>query len=462
MGPIPSHLPMMVLAAAANPADLRAARTQMAVSLGWHIIIACLGVGFPLLVLFAEWRGVRTGDEVWRLLARRWARALGVLFAVGAVSGTILSFELGILWPGLMGTYGEVMGLPFAIEGIWFFTEAIFLGIYLYAWDRLPPKVHMLTAVPIVIAGVAGAFSVVAANAWMNQPRGFDLVNGRVTNVDPWAAMFNPATWPQTTHMILAAYLVTGFGVASVYAVALLRGRRDRYHRLGFLVPFIFAAALTPVQIGVGDWAAHFVADNQPVKLAAMEGVFETERGAPLHLGGIEVDGQMRYAIEIPFGLSLLAHWDPNAEIMGLNEVQPDRRPPVNVVHLSFQTMVAMGTALLGLGAWFALAWLRRRDLPRSRWFLGFSALSGVAAVVALEAGWITTEVGRQPWIVYGYLRTADAVSAAPGLQLGLYALIVVYTVLTAATVYVLRLLAKAPLPVAPQETEPVEPRVIS
>jgi cytochrome bd ubiquinol oxidase subunit I len=205
VGPLPSHLPMMVLAAAANPADLRAARTQMAVSLGWHIIIACLGVGFPLLVLFAEWRGVRTGDEVWRLLARRWARALGVLFAVGAVSGTILSFELGILWPGLMGTYGEVMGLPFAIEGIWFFTEAIFLGIYLYAWDRLPPKVHMLTAVPIVIAGVAGAFSVVAANAWMNQPRGFDLVNGRVTNVDPWAAMFNPATWPQTTHMILAA-----------------------------------------------------------------------------------------------------------------------------------------------------------------------------------------------------------------------------------------------------------------
>jgi cytochrome bd ubiquinol oxidase subunit I len=215
-------------------------------------------------VLFAEWRGVRTGDKVWGLLARRWARAMGVLFAVGAVSGTILSFELGILWPGLMGTYGEVIGLPFAIEGIWFFTEAIFLGIYLYAWDRLPPRAHMLAAVPIGIAGIAGAFSVVAANAWMNQPRGFDLVNGQVTNVDPWAAMFNPATWPQATHMILAAYLVTGFGVASVYAVALLQGRRDRYHRLGFLVPFVFAAALTPVQIGVGDWAAHFVADNQP------------------------------------------------------------------------------------------------------------------------------------------------------------------------------------------------------
>jgi cytochrome d ubiquinol oxidase subunit I len=190
--------------------------------------------------------------------------------------------------------------------------------------------------------------------------------------------------------------------------------------------------------------------------------VFETERGAPLHLGGIEVDGELRYAIEIPFGLSLLAHWDPNAEIMGLNEVPPDQHPPVNVVHLSFQTMVAMGTALLGLSAWFAVAWLRRHDLPRSPWFLRFAALSGVAAVVALEAGWVTTEVGRQPWIVYGYLRTADAVSAAPGLRLGLYALIVVYAVLTAATIYVLRLMARAPLPVAPQETEPVEPRVVS
>jgi cytochrome d ubiquinol oxidase subunit I len=260
----------------------------------------------------------------------------------------------------------------------------------------------------------------------------------------------------------LAAYLVTGFGVASVYAVALLRGRRDRYHRLGFLVPFVFAAALTPVQIGVGDWAAHFVADNQPVKLAAMEGVYETERGAPLHLGGVEVDGELRYSVEIPFGLSLLAHWDPNAEIMGLDEVPQGDRPPVNVVHLSFQTMVAAGTGLLLLGAWFGLAWWRRRDLPRSRWFLRAAALSGVAAVVALEAGWVTTEVGRQPWIVYGRLRTADAVSAAPGLRLGLYALLVVYTILTAATVYVLRLMARAPLPVAPQETEPVEPRAVS
>ena len=441
-------------AAAADAADLFAARSQMALSLGWHIIVACLGVGFPALVLLAEWRGLRTGDPVWQLLARRWARALGVLFAVGAVSGTILSFELGILWPGLMGTFGEVIGLPFAIEGIAFFVEAIFLGLYLYGWDRLPARVHLLCGLPILVAGVASAFFVVTANAWMQQPRGFDMVNGRVTNVDPWAAMFNPATPPQTVHMILAAFIVAGFLVASVYAVALLRGRRDRYHRLGFLLPFTLAAAVVPAQIGVGDWAAHFVATNQPVKLAAMEGVFETERGVPLHLGGVEVDGELRYAIEIPYGLSLLAHWDPDAEIMGLNEVPPADRPPVTVVHWAFQLMVASGLALLALGGWFALAWWRRRDLPRSRWFLRAAALSGLVAVLALEAGWVTTEVGRQPWIVWGIMRTSEAVSDAPGLRYGLYLLVVVYTLLTVATVYVLRRLARVPVPAAPQERD--------
>jgi cytochrome bd ubiquinol oxidase subunit I len=443
-----------MLSAAASPADLFAARSQMALSLGWHIVVACLGVGFPALVMLAEWRGIRTGDPAYRLLARRWARALGVLFAVGAVSGTILSFEMGILWPGLMGTFGEVIGLPFAIEGIAFFVEAIFLGVYLYGWDRLPPRVHLLSGVPILLAGVASAFFVVTANAWMQQPRGFDLVDGKVTNVDPWAAMFNPATPPQTVHMILAAFIVAGFLVASVYAVALLRGRRDRYHRLGFLLAFTVAAAVVPAQVVVGDWAAHFVATNQPVKLAAMEGVFQTARGVPLHLGGVEVDGELRYAVEIPYGLSLLAHWDPNAEIAGLETVPPADRPPVTVVHLAFQAMVGAGLALLGLGVWFALAWWRRRDLPRSRWFLRAAALSGAAAVLALEAGWVTTEVGRQPWIVWGVMRTSEAVSAAPGLRYGLYLLVVVYAVLTVATVYVLRRLARVPVPLAPQERD--------
>jgi cytochrome d ubiquinol oxidase subunit I len=436
---------LLVLAGPASAADLAAARLQMALSLGWHIVLACLGVGMPALLLFTEWRAIRTGDGDYMRLARRWAKAVGVLFAVGAVSGTILSFEMGLLWPGLMGTYGQVIGLPFALEGIAFFVEAIFLGIYLYAWDRLPPRIHLLSGVPILIAGVASAFFVVSANAWMNQPVGFDLENGRVTGVDPWAAMFNPATPPQTLHMIVAAFMVAGFGTASVYAVAMLRGRRDRYHRLGFVVPFTMAAVLAPIQIVVGDYAARFLAERQPTKLAAMEGVFHTRANAPLSLGGFAADGEMRYAIEIPSGLSLLVGFSPDTVVQGLERVPPADRPPVTPVHLAFDAMVGMGSFLLLLSAWFAVTWWRRRDLPRSRWFLRLAAVSGVAAVVAVECGWVVTEVGRQPWVVYGKLRTIDAVNPAPGLWVGFVIVSLVYLVLTVALVYVLRRMARAP-----------------
>ncbi|MGW5365279.1 cytochrome ubiquinol oxidase subunit I [Actinopolymorpha pittospori] len=445
---------------AESQADLIAARTQMALSLGWHIVLACLGVGMPAITLFAEWRGHRTGDPAYRLLARRWAKAMGVLFAVGAVSGTILSFEMGLLWPGLMGRYGEIIGLPFALEGIAFFIEAIFLGIYLYAWDRLPPVKHILSGIPIILAGVASAFFVVAANSWMQAPTGFTERDGRVVTVDPWAAMFNPATPPQTVHMILAAFMVAGFLMASVYAVAMLRGRRDRYHRLGLLVPFTIAAAVSPVQILVGDWAARFVAEHQPAKLAAMEGLFETQSAVPLHVGGFVVDNQLHYSIEIPYLLSLLAHWNPNAEVTGLNAFPPDQWPPINIVHWAFQIMVGIGFGLLALGVWAAVAWWLRRDLPRTRWFLRAAALSGIAAVVALECGWIVTEVGRQPWIVYNLMRTTEAVNPAPGLRWGLALLVVVYAILTLATVYVMRRLAATPVPVAPQERDVTDYRV--
>jgi cytochrome d ubiquinol oxidase subunit I len=435
---------------AATSADLFAARQQMALSLGWHIVIACFGVGFPLLVLIAEWRWLRTRDQAYRLLAERWSKALAVLFAVGAVTGTILSFEFGLLWPEFMSRFGEVIGLPFALEGFAFFIEAIFLGIYLYGWDHLPARVHLLTGVPIVVAGVASAWFVVTANAWMNQPTGFEMAGGRVVDVDPWAAMLNPATAPQTTHMIIAAYMVTGFGVAAVYAWGILRGHRGRYHVLGFTVPFVFAAVLTPIQIGVGDWAARFLADYQPTKLAALEGLYQTRAGAPLTVGGLLVGEKVRYGIEIPRGLSLLAQHDPDAVIMGLEQVPVDERPPVPVVRTAFQIMVAIGTGLLLLGVWFAVAWWRRRALPRSRWFYRAAFAAGFATPVAVEAGWVTTEVGRQPWIVWDVMRVADAVTRAPNIRFGYYAMLVFYPVLTVATVYVLRRVARRPLPDVP------------
>jgi cytochrome d ubiquinol oxidase subunit I len=449
--------PSVVLADAAE--NLYPARMQMALSLGWHIVFACFGVAFPLITVVAEWLGHRRGDAALSALARTWAKAMGVLFAAGAVSGTLLSFEMGILWPGLMDRFGEVYGFPFVLEGFAFFIEAIFVGVYLFGWDRLPPRAHMLSALPMVVSGMAGAFFVVAANAWMNNPTGFRLDDeGRVVDARPWAAMFGPSTWPQVVHMLLAAYMVTGFTVASVYAVGMLRGRRDSRHRAGLLLPLTIAAVASPVQLVVGDWIANTVAENQPAKLAAMEGLYETTAGAPLSVGGIFVDDEMRYALEIPNGLSLLIHHDPDGVVTGLAEFPPDERPPVNVVHLAFDVMVGLGTALLLLALWFGFVWWRRRRIPGTPWFLRAVAVSGVAAVVAMEAGWVTTEVGRQPWTVYGILRTADAVSPAPGLYLGFYAVVVVYVLLTALTVVVLRRLAHSSDTPAPQERDAPPP----
>jgi cytochrome d ubiquinol oxidase subunit I len=438
---------------AANQPDLLYARQQMALSLGTHIIIACLGMAFPFLVVLAEWRGNRTGDAIYTTLARRWAKAMGVLFAVGAVSGTILSFEFGILWPHWMGRYGAVMGLPFAIEGFAFFLEAIFIGIYLYGWDRLPARVHQAVGIGIGVAGVASAFFVVAANGWMNDPTGFHLVAGKVVDVKPWAALFNSALWPEATHMILGAFIVAGCLVATPHAWALLRGRGTRYHRVGLALALTVAMIAAPAQIVVGDWAARHVALKQPTKLAAIEGVTHTTKGAALHIGGIYIDGEVKGAIRIPNGLSILAYGDPNATVQGLDAVPASDRPPVNVVRTSFQLMVAIGFALLGLGVWLGIAWRRRRALPRSRWFLRAAVLSGPAAVLALECGWVVTEVGRQPWIVYRVMRVRDAVSDASGLRYGYFLLIAVYTVLAIATFTVLRRLARIPLPADAEST---------
>jgi len=432
---------------ASTATDFMAARTQMALTLGFHIVLAAIGIGLPALTLLAEWRGHRTGDPVYRELARRWARATGVLFAVGAVSGTVLSFEMGTLWPHFMAKFGAVFGAAFAMEGIAFFIEAIFIGVYLYGWDRLSPRAHMLTGLPIVIGGVASAFFVVTVNSWMNQPRGFRIdAQGDVVDVRPLAAMFNPATPPEAVHLILASFMVCGFTVASVYAVGLLRGRRDAYVKRGFAIPFTFAAVTAPIQVIVGDWATRFVADKQPIKFAAMEGIERTQDGVPFKVG----------FLEIPNMLSVLLRFDPHARLRGLDSWPRDLEPPAHVPHYAFDLMVGIGTALVLLGAWALLAWWRRRDLPRSRWFLRAASLAGVGAALAMEAGWTTTEVGRQPWIVYGVMRTGDAVNEGSGLTAGLYVVIAVYAVLAAVTVTVLRRIAKAPEAVAEAEPEAV------
>jgi cytochrome d ubiquinol oxidase subunit I len=418
--------------------DLFYARQQMAFSLGFHIVLACIGMSVPFLVVFTEWRGYRTGDVVYTALARRWAKAVGVLFAVGAVSGTILSFEFGILWPRWMGRFGDVMGLPFAIEGFAFFLEAIFIGIYLYGWDRLPPKVHIWTGVPIGIAGVASAFFVVAANGWMNDPTGFRIdAQGNVVDVRPWKALFNSALWPEATHMILAAFIVGGFLFAMPYGWAMLHGRRRRYERLGLLIPLTMALVAAPIQIVVGDWAARHVAVHQPVKLAAMEGLDRTQAGAPLHAG----------PIPIPRGLSILAFHNPNAVVTGLDSVPKEERPPVNVVRVAFQAMVAIGTLFVLLGVWLLYTWRKRKEMPRSRWFLRSVVAAGPAAVLALECGWVVTEVGRQPWIVWRTMLVRDAVTSAPNIRYGYFLLIVVYAFMTLFAITVLRRLARQPLP---------------
>jgi cytochrome d ubiquinol oxidase subunit I len=425
--------------------NLLAAREQMAFTLGFHIILACMGIAFPAIALIANWIGLHREDEAALELARRWSKTMAVLFAVGAVTGTVLSFEMGLLWPGLIGRFGSAFGVSFAVEGIFFFLEAIFIAIYLYGWKRLSPRAHFWSGVPIVVSGIGGALSVVSANSWMNQPGGITLnAAGKVTHVAPLRAIFNRATPYEVPHMILAAYMVAGFLVASVYAVGWLRGRRDRYHRLGFAIPFAVAALATPVQIFVGDTAARAIADHQPSKFAAMEYVTHTGTHQPEWMLGVYSGGRVKAGVKLPDVDSLLVGFSTGTKVIGLDAIPPDERPPSpTTLHLAFQTMVGLGTALLLLGLWFAVALWRRRGPPVSLWFWRASALAGLAAIVALECGWVVTEVGRQPWIVWHLLRTSDAVTTAHGLWWVFAGTVVLYAALGVTTVVVLRGLSR-------------------
>jgi len=428
-----------------NQPDLLEARQMQAISLGVHIPLVCFGISFPAMVLFVEGLWLRTGDPVYKAIAKRWSKVMLILFAVGVVTGTILSFEFGLLWPNFMATFGDVFGLAFALEGFSFFLEAIFIAIYVYGWDRFPPRTHLLTGVPIAITGLIGSLTVIAVNGWMNDPQGFDVAGGRVVDVRPWDAILNGHVAHELVHMYLAGYIVAGFIVAGVYSWSWLKGRRDRYTRIALTVPLTVAALAAPVQVVVGDWAARTITEDQPVKLAAIEGLERTTKGAALTIGGVYRDDRLQGGIELPKLLSLLGHHDPNATVQGLEVVPKRDRPPVNVVHYSFQVMVAIGTGLALLGAVYLLVWWRRRRLPRSRWFFRAVVAAGPLAVVALIAGWITTEVGRQPWVVYEVMRTSEAVTEADGLEVGYAFLVVVYLLLAAAVVWLLRRLARSP-----------------
>jgi len=398
--------------------DLLAARSQMAVSLAFHIVFAIIGIAMPLMMVLAERRWQVTGHAIYLDLAKRWAKGTAILFAVGAVSGTVLSFELGLLWPRFMAFAGAIIGMPFSLEGFAFFTEAIFLGIYLYGWDRISSRAHLWAGVAVAVSGTASGIFVVIANAWMNAPTGFELVNGQAVNVDPIAAMANAAAVSQALHMTLAAFAATGFAVAGIHAFLLLKDPANAFHRRALEIALLVGAPAAVLQPISGDMSARHVAAHQPVKLAAAEALFHTQAGAPLTLGGWPdaAARETRFAVHVPYALSLLAFHDPHAVVRGLDQVPQSQWPNVRAVHLSFDVMVAAGTYLALVALWTGwLAW-RKRDLAHNRWLMRAVVLATPLGFIAVEAGWMVTELGRQPWVIYGVLKTADAVTPMPGL----------------------------------------------
>jgi cytochrome bd ubiquinol oxidase subunit I len=448
-----------VLAAALAPVEqhhLLEARQMQALSFAVHIPLVCFGIAFPSFVLLLELLYVRTGDQVYRQIAKRWSKVMIALFAVGVVTGTILSFEMGLLWPNFMAKFGEVFGLAFGLEGFSFFIEAIFIAIYVYSWDRMSSRRHLLCGIPVVLAGLTGSLFVIAVNAWMNRPTGFRLAGDKVVDVHPWRALFgNGHLWPELTHMYVAGFIVAGFVVASAYAWGWLKGRRGRYERIALAVPLTIAALAAPVQLVIGDWISRRITDDQPTKLASLEGLGKTTKGPGIHVLGWYEDGKVKYGIEIPRLLAVLAKHDPNATLRGLEAVPKQDRPPVNVVRIAFQTMVGIGTLMALLGVVHLLTWFRRRRFVESRWFHRAVVAAGPLSLVALISGWVVTEVGRQPWVVYGVMRTTDAVTGAGSIAVGYGTLVVVYLGLAAAVAWILVRLSRRPLE-SPEERPPL------
>jgi cytochrome d ubiquinol oxidase subunit I len=421
--------------------DFLFARSQMGMSLAFHIVFAAVGISLPVLMAISEALYLRTGRPVFLELAKRWSHGAAVLFAVGAVSGTVLSFELGLLWPTFMEKSGAIIGMPFSLEGFAFFTEAIFLGLFLMGWNRLPPLVHWFCGVLVAVSGILSGIFVVTANAWMNTPAGFKMVNGKITDIDPIAAMLNPAAAHQVLHMTLAAFIATGFAVAAIHAFFLLRDRRNTFHRNALGMALALACISAPLQMISGDFSARSVAKLQPAKLAAMEAVYHTQTGAPLQLGGIPDDESRTtpYALTIPRGLSLLSTHDPNSKVIGLDQFPRSDWPNVRLVHWAFDLMVLAGTALFVLS--IAVGWLawKHRGVPDGKWILRALVAAGPLGFIAVEAGWVVTELGRQPWIIYGVMRTKEAVTPMTKIAIPFLVFTFIYLFLSVAVFYLLR-----------------------
>ena len=421
--------------------DFLAARLQMTVSFVFHIVFACIGMTMPWLMFVAELRWIKTGRQVYMDLAKAWSRGVAIFFAVGAVSGTMLSFELGLLWPTFMEHAGAIIGMPFSWEGTAFFLEAIALGIFLYGWKRVNKWVHLFSGLMVGITGVLSGIFVVAANSWMNSPAGFDWVNGQAINIDPVKAMFNAAWFQQALHMTIAAFASTAFAVAGVHAYMLLRHKGNEFHRQAVNIALAFGTVAALIQPISGDISAKNVAKLQPAKLAAMESLFKTTKPAPLVIGGIPdvEEERVKYGIHIPKLLSFLAHGDFNAEVEGLDKTKKDEWPPVVIVHFAFQIMVLMGMLMMAAGILYILFQFKWKENLEKRWWLKTLAWLTPVGFIAVEAGWTVTEVGRQPWIIYGIMKTRDALTPMPGIQYTFYLITLIYLLLSFVVFWLMR-----------------------
>lgn len=417
------------------------ARSQMALSLAFHIIFAAIGIGMPLLMIVAEAIYIKTNDFLYLDLAKKWSKGVAIMFAVGAVSGTVLSFELGLLWPEFMALAGPIIGMPFSLEGFAFFLEAIFLGIYLYGWNHVSKYMHLFSGFMVLLSGTLSGIFVVCANAWMNTPAGFEMKDGMPININPFKAMFNPSWFSQTFHMTVAAFISVGFAVAGVHAYLLLKNGNRRFHKKAFLISFTVAAIFIPLQFISGDLCAKNVATSQPAKFAAMEGHFKTEKYASFQILGIpnEETRTTDYAIKIPYLLSFLAHGDISKEVMGLDSIKKELWPPVAVVHFAFQIMIGSGMLMLLTALWALFLKIRRKELYENKLLLWLCVITAPFGFIAIEAGWVVTEVGRQPFIIQGLMLTKDAVTHVPYLDVTFSFFVLIYFILSLAVIYLMR-----------------------